>query len=77
MIRFPLRDLGPRSMRDPVARSRRHAALARRLAHIAPLLDYTDRLRRLRPRWYVSDFDPASGGIASSLLLFLFESRGR
>ena len=75
VIRFPLRDLAPRSMRDPVARGRRHVALARRPAHMEPLLDYTDRLRRLRPHWYVPDFDPASGGIASSVL-FLFEKPG-
>jgi hypothetical protein len=42
---------------------------------MAPLLDYTDRLRRLRPLWYVPDFDPASGGTAS-YVLFLFEKPG-
>jgi len=42
---------------------------------MAPLLDYTARLRAVRPTWYVPDFDPASGGIGSHVL-FLFEKPG-
>ncbi len=62
-------------MRDPGVRGYRHAALARRPAQMAPLLDYTAQLRAQRPRWYVPDFDPASGGIESRVL-FLFEKPG-
>jgi hypothetical protein len=42
---------------------------------MAPLLDYTARLRAQRPGWYVPDFDPAGGGIKSRVL-FLFEKPG-
>ena len=75
MTRFSLRELAPRAMRDPQTRARRHAVLASRPTHMAPLLDYTSRLRVLRPRWYVPDFDPASGGV-NSRVLFLLEKPG-
>jgi hypothetical protein len=72
---FSPSDLEPRSMRNAEVRARRHAALTRRPAHMAPLLDYTDRLREQRPLWYVPDFDPAGGGIESHVV-FLFEKPG-
>jgi hypothetical protein len=75
VIRFLLGDLASRSMRDPVAHGRRHAVLAHRRRMWRHYSIYTDRLRRLRPHWYVPNFDPASGGIASSVL-FLFEKPG-
>jgi hypothetical protein len=68
---FPPADLAPRAMRNPVTHARRHALLASRPTHMTPLLDYTSRLRAMRPRWYVPDFDPASGGIGSRVLFLL------
>jgi hypothetical protein len=42
---FPPSDLEPHSMRRAEVRAPRHADLAARHAHMAPLLDYTEWLR--------------------------------
>src|SRR5688572_18636479 len=62
----------PRSLRDPLARAKRTAAL--REPHIAPLTDYVLSLRARDDRDYPF-FDPSDGGVYASML-FLFEKPG-
>ena len=58
-------------------RGRRHVALARRPAHMAPLLDYTDRLRRLRPYASAIALVALIGNFSTLHKAVRFTSRGR
>ena len=68
-------DLSARSFKSLKVVERRRASLESQPEHMVPLIDYLDRLRAQKPGSEIPDFDPAGGGVNSSVL-FLFEKPG-